>query len=361
MSGELREGRRTLVQVTIVSYRTAALVNKSLAALATERATQSARGIDITCFVIDNSGIDHELVAAEVAARGWTDWVTVVRAERNGGFAYGNNRGFEHGFSQEVVPDYFYLLNPDAEVRPGAIAELVDFMNREPRAGAAASGIEDHDGQLWPHAFRFPNIGDEIARGVRLGLVARLLQPFLTARRMSGETEQVDWFPGAGMMCRTEVLRQLGGMDEAYFLYFEETDFCLKLVRHGWTNWYVPKSRITHETGQSTGVTAAGNEAARLPRYWFESRRRYFIKNHGLAYAILTDLAGLVAHTLGELQLVLRGRTHEIRRRFIRDFLENGCLRPAGWSLPPAQDVLSPSLPSVGAGGTGERSVPLVG
>jgi len=333
---------RVLVQVTIVSYRTAELVKKSLLALERERQEQARHGIDITCFIIDNSGQDYEAVRAEVDSRGWGGWITVVLAERNGGFAYGNNRGFEHGLGQAIVPDFFYLLNPDAEIRPGAVAELVRFMRAQPGAGAAGSGIEDHDGSLWPVAFRFPNVWDEFSRGVRLGLVAKALSRFVTAREMSGEPEQIDWFPGAGMIVRREVLEQLGGMDETYFLYFEEVDFCLKLVRNGWTNWYVPSSRITHETGQSTGVTAAGNGFARLPRYWFESRRRYFLKNHGPAYAVVTDLVAVCAHALGWLQLSLRGRGKEVRQRFLLDLIEYGALPPSGRELIEAKELLLP-------------------
>jgi N-acetylglucosaminyl-diphospho-decaprenol L-rhamnosyltransferase len=90
------------VQVITVSYRSAELVKKSLHALAPERALLAPLGIQLTCFIIDNSQLDHEPIRAEVSAQGWSDWVTVVCAERNGGFAYGNNRGFEFGLAQSA-------------------------------------------------------------------------------------------------------------------------------------------------------------------------------------------------------------------------------------------------------------------
>lgn len=342
MTAQPVEGSRRSVQVTIVSYRTAKFVERSLHALEAERKALDPMGIDLTCYIIDNSQVDYEPLLEAVTDNGWGDWVTVVCAERNGGFAYGNNRGFEFGLAQSPVPDYFYLLNPDAEIRPGAVAELVAFMDAHPRAGTAASGIEDHDGVLWPVAFQFPNAVDEFAKGARLGFVSKLLEPFLVSRAMSDEPAEVDWFPGAAMICRTAVVEELGGMDEAYFLYFEETDFCHKLQHHGWTNWYVPASRVIHATGQSTGVTAAGQELRRLPPYWFESRRRYFLKNHGPLYAALSDVACVVGHSLGRAQLTLRGRGDRMRDRFISDLIRQSSLVPGARAISAPRETLSP-------------------
>jgi N-acetylglucosaminyl-diphospho-decaprenol L-rhamnosyltransferase len=332
-----------VVQVSIVSFRTAEFVKKAIAALEPERELLATHGIQLDCFVIDNSQEDYEAIRQDVEAFGRSAWVTVVCAERNGGFAYGNNRGFEFGFARATRPDYFYLLNPDAAIRPGAILELVSFLESNPEAATAASGIEDEQGVLWPFAFRFPNIGDELLRGLRIGLLSRWLDRYAVPRRMSGATEQVDWFPGAAMLCRASVIAELGGMDESYFLYYEETDFCLKLVRHGWTNWYVPKSRVIHATGQSTGVTAAGNEAHRLPKYWFESRRRYFLKNHGPWYAVSTDIVAIIAHAVGRLLLSLRGKGSQLRKSFLRDLLLNSALTPQGRVTQEVKDRLSVS------------------
>lgn len=329
-----------IVQVTIVSYRTADFVKASLHTLVLEKERHRDAGIEISCFIIDNSGEDYESIRAELAKQGWENWVTLVRSERNGGFAYGNNRGFEFGFSQQVPPDYFYLLNPDAEIRPGAIVELVNFMEAHPDAGTAASGIEDERGELWPYAFRFHNLVDEFLRGVRFGPASRLLGRFAVARKMSGEAEQVDWTPGAALICRASVIKLLGGMDEAYFLYFEETDFCLKLVRNGWTNWYVPASRVIHATGQSTGINSMGGETRRLPGYWFESRRRFFIKNRGIPYAVATDLVALSSHALGNAMLLLRGRGDMIREGFLFDLARGSSLAPGGRGISPKAERL---------------------
>jgi N-acetylglucosaminyl-diphospho-decaprenol L-rhamnosyltransferase len=211
------------------------------------------------------------------------------------------------------------LLNPDTEARPGAVAELVNFMLSHPDAGIGGGSLENEHGELWPYAFRFPSILSEIENALGLGMVSRLLQDKVVAQRMGSEPEEVDWIPGASFMLRREVIDRLGGMDESYFLYYEETDFCRKVKEAGWTIWYVPQSRVMHVAGQSTGVTTVRAEARRLPGYWFESRRRYFAKHHGIPYAVATDVVTLVAYAMGRSKLVLQGQRARAVPHYLRD------------------------------------------
>ncbi len=335
-----QQKRSTRVVVVIVSYRTAELVGRSLVALDRERGAANAEGIEVSCIVVDNASGDAPHLRNVVATHGW-DWVQVYESPTNGGFAYGNNRAFELAFADEMPPDYFFLLNPDAEVRPDAIGTLVRFLVANPRAGMAASSLEDVNGEIWPYAFRFPNIVDQAVRPLAVRFLERLFDKHMVAMEMGASPREVDWFPGAAMMCRAEVVRQLGGMDEAYFLYYEETDFCLKARRAGWHNWYVPGSRVMHIAGQSTGVTGESNRGKRLPSYWFDSRRRYFHKNHGLAYAMATDVVGILSLSIGGAQRCLRGKA-ETRQTVssLVDFVRGSTLFPQNRALSPALETL---------------------
>lgn len=104
------------------------------------------------------------------------------------------------------------------------------------------------------------------------------------------------------MMVRREVLETVGGLDESFFLYFEEIGLCARLAAAGWERWYVPLSRVIHLRGWSTGVTGLDEPSRRLPAYWFESRRRYFVKHHGFRYAALADAAFLAGRAVGTLR-----------------------------------------------------------
>ena len=154
------------------------------------------------------------------------------------------------------------------------------------------------------------------------------------------------------MMVRREVIDELGGMDEGYFLYYEETDFCLKVKRAGWSNWYVPSSRVVHLAGQSTGISNAKGHQ-RLPKYWFESRRRYFTKNMGPGYAMAADVALVLAWSAGRIKLRLQRRDLG-RPNFVADLVANSPLRSENRALAPTREfgppargaALSPELPA---------------
>jgi N-acetylglucosaminyl-diphospho-decaprenol L-rhamnosyltransferase len=327
------ERAETFVLTITVSYRSAAWTAKSLHALHAERTRTP--GLTLRSIVVDNASGDSAELRRVIDDNGWNDWVTLITAERNGGFAYGNNIALQHAYAQARVPDFFYLLNPDAAVRPGAIAALVRFFDEHPEAGLAASSIEEADGALWPYAFRFPSLASEVESGVSFGPVTRLLRNRTVRREMSDVPAQVEWFPGASMIMRRAVVDDIGGMDESYFLYYEETDYLLRAREAGWPAWYVPGSRVVHAAGQSTGVTVRRERPTRLPDYWFESRRRYYLKNHGLRYAVATDLAALVAYALGAAKRVLQ-RRHGTPH-FIRDLLRHSVLLPGNRALVPVR------------------------
>jgi GT2 family glycosyltransferase len=326
------------VAVVIVSFRTARLVESSLFALRDERERQRPRNVAIRVVVVDNASGDGEPIRQVIERERWESWVDLIVSETNGGFAYGNNVAFRRAYETGQQPDYFFLLNPDAEVRPNAVGVLVDFLEARPNAACAASSLEGPDGEVWPYAFRFHNMVGEVANALGVGVIEKLLERWVVLRKMGNEPEQVDWFPGAAMMVKGSVVEDLGGMDQAYFLYYEETDFCLKVARSGLTNWYVPASRVMHISGQSTGVTGAQATARRLPAYWFESRRRYYVKNFGLRYAMATDTLAFVAHVLGRTKDWLRRRNAGYRPRFMSDLWRHSTLFKANRTIAPADE-----------------------
>lgn len=293
---------RTSVQVIIVNYKSAALTLKCIDSLAVEHENPD---LELSIVVVENASGDTEALRTGLATR---PPVHLIDAPQNGGFAYGNNLGFKHAFAKETPPDYFFMLNPDTEVRPGAISTLCRFLAKRPEAGMAGSGLENADGSDWPIAFRFPSLLGELEQGLRLGVVSKLLERWQVAKTMTKQAEEVDWLPGAAILVRRELIEKVGGLDEKYFLYYEETDFCMKAKRAGYSIWYVPESRVMHIAGQSTGVTTPEGDVARHPGYWYESRRRFFAKNYGLPYAAASDLVFATFAGLGWLKSKVQRR-----------------------------------------------------
>ncbi len=312
------------VAVAIVSYKSARLTIDCLRSIEAER---SVPGLNIKAIVVDNASGDAPAIEKAIKSSFWSSWVTLVRAPKNGGFAYGNNIAFQsaHDISR---PDYFHLLNPDTVVRKGAIAALVRFFETHPEVGIVGSSFENLDGSDWPIVFRFPSILSEIEGGLRLGFATRILRRWAVAIETCAVTQPVDWVSGASMMVRREVFDAVGGFDENYFLYFEETDFCLRARKAGFSTWYVPESRVMHMAGQSTKVTEQNVPLKRLPSYWFESRRRYFLQSYGLGYALGADAAAILANALGLLKLIAKNRRDRWIPHLLADLIHHSAFWP---------------------------------
>jgi N-acetylglucosaminyl-diphospho-decaprenol L-rhamnosyltransferase len=304
------------VAVVIVTYRSAALTIACLQSLERERAGSV---LNIRAIVVDNASGDLAEISSAVAQRGWSSWVALLAAPENGGFAYGNNLGIQHACAAHV-PAYLFLLNPDTEVRAGAVAALVRFLEAHPEAAVAGPSFETRDGRDWRVAFRFPTLLGELEQGLKLGLATRLLNRWAVVRHMGERSEAVDWVSGSAMMIRPDAFAMVGGMDENYFLFFEETDLCRRMRRAGFTICYVPESRVMHIGGVTTDIRK------RRPSYWLDSRRRYFALSFGVAHAMLIDIVAVSAHLLGSLKRLLQGRPHSGTPRFIRDLVHHSII-----------------------------------
>jgi N-acetylglucosaminyl-diphospho-decaprenol L-rhamnosyltransferase len=318
----------TKVRVIIVNYRTPALAIECLRSLAAEVAARPGTRVE----VVDNASGDESArrIAAAIEAEGWSGWAELTCSPVNGGFAYGNNLALRRALAAPDRADYFWLLNPDTLVRAGALEALAAFMDRTPRAGIAGSAIDEQGDVPWPCAFRFPTLWSELDSGLRLGVVTRMLERWALAKQMSDAPEQIDWVSGASMFARAAMFDEVGLMDEGFFLYFEETDLCRRAARAGWQCWYAPLGRVMHIAGQSTGVTVRTDKPRRLPRYWFESRRRYFVKHHGRLYAAATDAVWMAAHLVWRVRRAAQRKPDTDPPWLWRDFLRNSAIIRAG-------------------------------
>lgn len=307
--------------VVILNYRTPGLTIDCLRSLVGE--VRSLPGTRVV--VSDNASGDGsvERIGAAIETEGWSDWASLMPLNHNGGYAFGNNAVIRVELQSTNPPPYFLLLNPDTIVRPGAIQVLVDFMNEHPHVGIAGSRLEDPDGTPQRSAFRFHTVQSELDFGLRVGVVSKLLSKWVVAPPVSEETCQTDWVAGASMIVRRQVFESVGLLDEKYFMYFEEVDFCLKVNKSGWPCWYVPKSRVVHLVGQSSGVTDTKRPPKRLPTYWFNSRRRYFLQNHGWLYAALADAAWVFGFVLWRWRRVIQRKPDTDPPKLLNDFLLN--------------------------------------
>ncbi|QKR99437.1 glycosyltransferase family 2 protein [Sphingomonas sp. CL5.1] len=326
--------------VIIVNYRTPDLSIACIAAL--EEARRAFPGLRVVAVDGGSGDGSAARIAEAIATNGWSEWVTPLPLEVNGGFAFANNQAIALLAEGGEMPEAIALINPDARVRPGALEAMADLLDREPRAGAVGALLTHEDGRPQSSAFRFPSIRGEFCRGARTRAIERLLRVPPTSIQ-AAQAVEVPWVTGAAVMLRTAALRQTGLFDDGFFLYFEETDLMRRLRRAGWAVWHEPAARVVHAGGAATQIRDPGTglpHAKRMPRYWYESHRRYFALAGGSGAAIAAGLAFFAGHAIWRARRLVSPRLNGGAHRSARDLLAYG------W-WPSRRDV-TPSAPPLG-------------
>lgn len=298
----------TEVLAVIVNYRTASLTKKCLEALGRERAA----GTRLSVILVDGCSGDGSVdeFRSFLAESCIGDWTELLALEVNGGFGWANNQAILH--RADRLPPYIYLVNPDAEVRPGAIAALAKILDERPAVAAVGSQLLEVDGERSASAFHFPSIGNEFVRGAQTSALRRLLGVKPSTIELS-EAGPVDWVTGASVMFRRDALIQSRLFDDGFFLYFEEVELMRRLTEAGWQVWSEPRSMVKHIGGASTGVEESRRRAR--PAYWYQSRRRYFALAGGRFGALAANLAWLAGHVvIGLPRLILSSK---VRKRAV--------------------------------------------
>lgn len=289
------------IQIVIVNYRTADLAVDCLRSIA----EQIAQIPGLRAIVVDNASGDGsvEKLAGAIDRERWSSWTSVLPLGRNGGFSFGNNAGIREALRSTCTVDYVMLLNPDTVVRDRAIHALIEFMDTHLPVGIAGSGLENAGGGAECSAHNaFTPLG-ELESGARSGILSRALHRYAVTPPIQDVAHECDWVSGASLIVRREVFEEIGLLDEGYFLYFEEADFCLRARKAGWKIWFVPESRVVHLEGASTGIQ---NIVRRRPRYWYDSRRRYFVKHFGVFGLVLADALWAMGRTSLALRRMLQ-------------------------------------------------------
>ncbi|MFZ1238534.1 MAG: glycosyltransferase family 2 protein [Anaerolineae bacterium] len=242
--------------IIIVNWNVRQLLAGCLTAIA---ASQRPPEQSWEVWVVDNASADGsaDMVASEFP------WVRLLRSVENLGFARGNNAalrqiGFDAAFTPpaaDALPDFVLLLNPDTAVAPTAVSAMVQFLADHPNAGGCGAQLAYDDGRFQHGAFRFPDLWqlffDFFPLHGRL-LASRLNGRYPRAWYAAGQPFPIDAALGAALMVAGQAIEAVGLLDERYFMYCEEIDWCWRLHDAGWPLWCVPAARVTHFEGQST-------------------------------------------------------------------------------------------------------------
>jgi N-acetylglucosaminyl-diphospho-decaprenol L-rhamnosyltransferase len=245
-------------------------------------------GVEREILVLDNASDDGS--AEAVRARG--DDVRLIERERQTG--KGEN---DSTLMREAAGRYCLLLNEDSELRPGAVAALLDALDTDSKAAAATAQLLNSEGEPVPCAWRFPGVGTALAG-------AFFLHRQLTVQSKGGLTRRVDWGQSSALLVRREAAAEVGFMDPDFFVYYDECDFAKRLAEAGWHSLFVPAAEAIHHDQLSTDLGTG------LPRIveFHRNRDLYMRKHHGRGAALAVRLLTAWSYAMRTLAAVVMPR-----------------------------------------------------
>jgi GT2 family glycosyltransferase len=283
-----------LLSIIIVSWNTSALLDACLCALLAE--LKATYGEDfaarVEVFVVDNDSADDS--ALMVSSK--HQWAILIANKENLGFAKANNQAFAL-----AKGEYVLMLNPDTEVKPGALATLIDFFAAHPRAAVVAPQLLNTDGSVQASCRQFPTFIGMLYELIGLSRMFPVNsargQKFREYKMLDwnhDDERQVDQPEGACLMIKKTILEQVGMLDEGFFMLFEEVDWCYRVKKAGWEIWFTPRAQVVHHYGQSikqVKVRMILSSHRGLYRFWHKHYRgnRWWLD--GFAYLGLMSLA----------------------------------------------------------------------
>lgn len=258
------------LSIVIVSWNTRDLLRDCLASL-----PAAAPGLEAQTIVVDNGSRDG---SPEMVREEFPD-VDLVEAGANLGFSRGNNLAFGRARGEAVL-----LLNPDTVCPPDSLRLLLGRLRAEPRAGAVGPTLVDSAGRPTLSWGRRPGLRWHLLEllGPTGSPLRRLLgnESFVVIPPEDAQIRDVPYLMGACLMIRREALEQVGPLDERFFMYFEETDWCLRAAAAGWRILHVGEARVAHLEGEA--AARAGDFAIAQ----FQHSYRLFLRKHGRGGAI---------------------------------------------------------------------------
>jgi N-acetylglucosaminyl-diphospho-decaprenol L-rhamnosyltransferase len=259
------------LSVIIVTWNSRTDIERCLHSLAASGTRTSTE-----ILVVDNGSADGTAAVVQSTFPG----VHVLVSETNAGFASGNNRALNLAQGR-----YLLLLNPDTVVHPGALDVLVTFMDDHPEAWACGPPLFNADGSPQRTGVRFPGLWNLLVESLFLDRVfprTRLFGGHRELYRDPGVPRSVDYLQGSCLLVRRSAMERVGRLDEGFFMYFEETDWCRRMNEAGGEVWYVPGPGVVHYGG---GTTGHYDEPRLL--FYHRSLLRFFRKHHRAASGVV--------------------------------------------------------------------------
>lgn len=286
--------------IVIINYKTPQLVCGALESLTGQ--------LDLkrdAVVIVDNDSQDSsvEIINDFIQSNHWEGWVAVKLSEINGGFSAGNNVGIKY-----AEAEYYLLLNSDAYVHDNVIGSLISTVESDPSLGIVSPRLEWPDGAQQVSCFYDLTPLNSFLHAAKIGLFTRLFKLFgiheVAIPLEQYEVVSPEWLSFACVLLRGTMIKEIGLMDENYFMYREDNDYCRRAVNAGWDLKFEPEARVVHLNQGASNQTVV----KRLPVYYFKSRSYYFIKYYGRIGLFIANVMWSFGRCFSVLREVLQSK-----------------------------------------------------
>jgi GT2 family glycosyltransferase len=294
------------LSIIIVNWNVCDLLRRCLASI---EANRSALSLEV--IVVDNASSDESVPMVEQEF----PQVHLITSRENLGYTGGNNLG-----AKEAKGRYLLILNPDTEIVGDALEQMVAYLDRHPAVGAVGPQLLYPDGSVQSSRRRFPQLATAFFAGTpfswRWFRDNRFERAHCMADRPDDEIQSVDWLVGAALLIRGETWQEVGPLDDQYFMYFEELDWCRRCRDTGWEIHYLPLAQVVHH---HKGAVKQVATTARMRFY--RSKILYFRKYFGTGWAtvirlfLLTNYTWLLTEEMAKWAI---GHRREVRHQRMR-------------------------------------------
>lgn len=259
--------------IVIINYKTPQLVIDCLESVIPELTDLNAKIV-----IVDNHSNDNscEEIQQWVDQNKVQEQIKLIPSPDNTGFSGGNNIGIK-----DINADFYLLLNSDTIVRKGAISILLNTAKPDATLGLITPRLEWPDGTPQISCFKFHTPISELISSARTGPITKIFNAYNVPQAVNDNQDYYDWSSFACVLVKAEVFNDIGLMDDDYFMYFEDIAFCLHVKKAGWKVLNMPDAHVVHLRGGSSPVKSQAKLRKRLPRYYHESRTRYFHQAYG--------------------------------------------------------------------------------
>lgn len=283
--------------VVIINYQTPDMLVNCLVSL-----MPNLDGISSKVIVIDNASGDNsvEIIREWMRCNNKNSRVSLICSSDNAGFSAGNNIGLNKTKSK-----FYLFLNSDTLVQDGAIQIIFDVMSTNKNIGIVTPRLE------WPNhipqesCFHFHSPVSEFISSSQTGFITRGLEKYNVPIPVKDALTMPDWSSFACVLIRKEVFDDIGLMDDGYFMYFEDAEFCYRAKKAGWKIINEPSAHVVHLRGGSSPVKENAKLKKRLPRYYYESRTRYFHQTYGWLGLTLANILWSAGRVISKTRQIL--------------------------------------------------------